>query len=145
MYQKTTHPPRPQIIWVIRRSRARKISSFFFLSDGGFASETSNRAPPMSLPSNSSIAWHQRNILPCQLSLRLRSHQDFNISGSKLRIKVKMHQFLTYVGVPGIQVQKGKIKLNSVPSFCMMQRQTYETNKEKNSKKNMFGFLQAFS
>jgi len=33
-------PDRPCIICIIRRSRARKISSFFFLSEGGFASDT---------------------------------------------------------------------------------------------------------
>lgn len=35
-----TTPVRPCIISNMRRSRALKTSSFFFLSDGGFASET---------------------------------------------------------------------------------------------------------
>lgn len=35
-----TKPGRPCIICIIRRSRARNISSFFFLSDGGLAKDT---------------------------------------------------------------------------------------------------------
>lgn len=51
-----THPPLPCNICIIRLSLARSISSFFFLSDGGFANETSIWDPPISFPFSSFIA-----------------------------------------------------------------------------------------
>lgn len=49
-------PGRPCIIWIIRRSRFLNISSFFFLSDGGLANDTSMFEPQISFPSSSRIA-----------------------------------------------------------------------------------------
>lgn len=56
-----TIPDRPCIICIILRSRARKTSSFFFLSDGGFASDTWNTT--VELTHNRSGNW--LNSLRC--------------------------------------------------------------------------------
>jgi hypothetical protein len=50
-------PPLTCIICIILLSLARSISSFFFLSEGGFASETSIAEPPISFPFSSLIAY----------------------------------------------------------------------------------------
>lgn len=78
-----TYPPLPCNICIIRLSLARSISSFFFLSDGGFANETSIWDPPISFPLSSFIAW--RNDI-CTLKMcppwywRLNVHVVKNIT-----------------------------------------------------------------
>lgn len=55
----------------IRRSLALKISSFFFLSDGGLASETSKMAPSKSLPFSSSKAYKIDILLLNNITINL--------------------------------------------------------------------------
>lgn len=63
----------------IRRSLALKISSFFFLSDGGLANETSKVAPSKLLPFNSSKAFKNENLLYNKKTINLYDKYTKNI------------------------------------------------------------------
>lgn len=59
-------------------SLLRRTSSFFFLSDGGFAKEISILAPPRSFPCKASIAWGRKVDSSQKHMIKITSNNNQN-------------------------------------------------------------------